>query len=171
MTNKGSGSGEAAVEGQLAGTGGDEHEGHGEESKGELGAGIAAVEVYGDECYEHIDGDQEGPDAGEDAEEEREAAEEFGDGGDVAEPGGKAEAGDDLIEGLHGGEVVAGVDGSGGEDLGMRVVDHCEADGDAEEEEGPGLEAGKGAHGVPWAKCVKAWGKGKTSAAADSLRE
>ena len=80
----GSGYALAAVDGGGTGAGGDEEDGDDEERQGVLGGCVALVEVDGDEGYEHVAGDHEGGKAGEQAEEEQEAAQELGGDGDVA---------------------------------------------------------------------------------------
>ena len=84
-----------------------------------------------EECDQHVDGDEGGGEAGEQAEDDQDAADELGERGDVAEPVGKAE-GDDVVD-----EVMQrGVRG----DLFVAVHDHGEAERETQEEGAPGLE-------------------------------
>lgn len=73
----------------------------------------------------HIDGDGGGGDGGEETKDQRGATEEFREGGDVAEPGGHSEVGD---------EEGKGVEGAGMDDLFPSVEEHDGAENEASAE-------------------------------------
>jgi hypothetical protein len=108
------------------------HDGDSEEGEHVFGTGVAVVAADGDEGYEHVDGDHEGGESGEQAEDQEDSADEFCEGGDVAEPGGKPEGCD---------EVCVMVERAVGDDFGIAVVDHRSAKDDAKEERAAGLQA------------------------------
>jgi len=122
----------------------EEDEGEGQGGQGEGGfisADQAAVDVIFGDGDGEIDADSECRDAGEEAEQDEQGAKEFGEGGDVGGPGGETEAGNKL------GVVVESA-----ENFVVSVEEHDEAQGEAHDEEGEGLQAVEVAHVVPPAK-------------------
>ncbi len=97
--------------------------------------------VDGDQGYKHVAGDHEGGEAGKEAKKDEDASNEFGEGGDVAEPMGEAKRGDEVAVVIESGERVAAVEAAGRDDFAVAVVDHRAAEDEAQKEGPPGLEA------------------------------
>ncbi len=121
------------VERDGAGTEEDEGEGEGGQSQGEFVAAVAhqsVVEVHLGDGDGHIDADGKSSHASEQAQQDEQAANEFGEGGEVGGPGRESEAGDQLSM------VVESA-----EDFVVSVADHDGAEGEAHDEERERLQA------------------------------
>ena len=121
------------VEGDGAGTEEDEGEGEGGQSQGKFVAAVAhqpVVEVHLGDGDGHVDADGASSHASEQAQQDEQAANEFGEGGEVGGPGRESEAGDNLSM------VVKSA-----EDFVISVADHDRAEGEAHDEEREGLQA------------------------------
>lgn len=122
---------ESAVEGEGSCSVEAEHDGDGSEFSDVVVDAKALVDSYGEERDQHVDGDEGRGEAGEESEEDEDAADKFGEGRDVAEPVGKPEA-DDVVD-----EVMQrGV----GRDLLVSVNDHGESEDEAQQQGPPGLK-------------------------------
>jgi hypothetical protein len=122
----------------------DECEGNGGQSQGKLVSAIAhqsVMEVHLGDGDGQIDTDGKSSHASEQADQNEQAAEEFGEGGKICAPGGKSEAGNELNMVLE-----------AAEDLVVSVVDDDGAKNEAHNEEREGLQAIEVAQVVPPAK-------------------
>ena len=111
-----------------------EHDGDGGELCDVVINAEALMDADGEERHQHVDGDEARGQAGEEAEQDEDAADKFRKGRDVAEPVGKSES-DDVVD-----EVMQrGV----GRDLLVSVDDHGESEDEAQQQ------------GSPWLKVVQ----------------
>ena len=121
------------IEGDGAGTEKDEGEGEGGQSEGEFVAALAhqsVVEVYFGDGDGEIDADGDSSAAREQANEYEQGTKKLDIGGEIAHPGGQAEAGDEL------GVVVKSA-----ENLVVSVAKHDRAQSEAHDKEREGLQA------------------------------
>src|SRR5271163_3766604 len=115
---------EPAVECGAAGSVEKDHEGEGDEGKDVLGAVVPLADADEEERDRHVDGDHEGGEAGEEADDEKEATEKLGERGDVAEPVGQAKRGDVVGEVVDASEQIATVQSAERGDLAPAVDKH-----------------------------------------------
>jgi len=129
------------VEGDGAGAEENEGEGEGGQSKGEFVSAVAhqsVVEVDLGDGYGQIDADGASSHASEQAQQDEQAANEFGEGGEVGGPGRESEAGDELSVVLQSAENFV-----------VSVIDYDGAKSEAHHEERERLQAVEVAHVVP----------------------
>jgi hypothetical protein len=129
----------SAIQGQSSGTVEEEHDGDAEERESVLRAGVAVVTGDQEDGSKHIAGDHEGGKAGEEAEDQENAANELCERRDIAEPIGYAERGDKVAMVLERGKGVA-VEAPCGDDLAVAVRDHGYAEHETQKKCSPGLE-------------------------------
>jgi hypothetical protein len=132
------------VEGNGAAAEKDEGECESGETEGEFvpaGANHSVVEMDLQDGDGEIDADSDGGDAGEQAQQQEQAAEEFGEGGKISAPGWKPEMGDHI-------NVVV----ESAENLVVSVDKHDGAESETHDEEREGLQAIEVAQVVPPAK-------------------
>ncbi len=115
-------------------------------ARGVFGGAVALVEGDEEERDQEVSGNQEGGEAGGQAEEEQDAAEELGERGDVPQPVGQAEAGDGVTEVLHAGEQVVILQTAEWYDLAPAVDDHGGAENQAHAERAEGLKTAEPAN-------------------------
>ena len=129
------------VEGDGAGAEENEGEGEGGQSKGEFVSAVAhqsVVEVDLGDGYGQIDADGKSSHAGEQAQQDEQAAKEFSEGREVGGPGRESEAGDELSVVLQSAENFV-----------VSVIDYDGAKSEAHHEERERLQAVEVAHVVP----------------------
>ena len=102
------------------------------------------VPGHEDQSDGHVAGDHKGGEAGEEAEEDEQAAQELRQGGDVSEPPGKPHGRDVVGEVVEGRKVVASVKATGGHDLAIAVSHHGYTEHDPHQKCAPGLEVVQG---------------------------
>src|SRR5579862_913987 len=125
---EGAASEDVVVRCDVSGAGAHDNDSEGEAGEREFvaaGAGESVLEVDLDDGDGHVDGDSESGQVGKQAEDEERASEKLGEGGDVAEPAGKAEVGDVLRELVEGSTV---------KDLFRAVDDHDDSQDEAGDE-------------------------------------
>lgn len=143
------GEAEFAIERGSAGTSEEQHERHGGEGEGVLRGSIAAVEIDADDSDEQVAGNHERGEAGKQAKQEKDAAEELGEGGDIAEPRRDTEGGDEVAVVVECAEGT-GVQALRGDDLGVSMEDHGDAEHQAQKRCSPRLETAQPtAHRAP----------------------
>src|SRR5580700_5217321 len=149
------------VEGDGAGAEEYKAKGQGGEGEGQFVSAVTdqpVVEVHLGDGDGEIDADAKSGNAGEQAEQHEESAEELGKGGEVGRPAGKSEAGDQV-------SVVM----KSAENLVITVGEHNRAQGEAHHQKREGLQAIKVAHEVPPEKENRLQQRGKVGKQAVKL--
>ena len=114
-------------------------EGHRRECESVRRPQIPAVNVHQSDCGQHIDGDKKSTESRQQTKNEKDAAEELGEGRDVTEPVWQAEGLDEVSEVIQRDKMIAS-EAARGNNFWPAVVHHGNAKDDAEQKYAPGLE-------------------------------